>query len=581
MSTGSGLSFLWVYMGVMFLPFCCLRLNAQQDEQRSATIGTLLYEKLEKTQKDYEQAMRTGDSLEVAEMCYRLGKRYLALGQRITAQHWFVRSLRIREPLGPSEDIGKVYIFLSSNLTEQKKYNEAFQYIRKALENFRAVGNQQRIMSAYLSMAGLYRQLIELYQDELRIYPQELLDSAFTYLKSAEKIALSLKLRRDLGNVYSEIGFLLLHRNPQNSLVYFQKAQRIFISEKYTFSLISNKLRSADAYLRLQQLKTAKNYLDAARYIRDTSRFGDHFQQRYLFKLYTQYYEQTGQWKKALAYYKKSQELVIKSLSADRHGAVTRIEQEYETQKKELLLRAQQKELALRNQNLKTQRRLTEMTIGIGVLAVITSIVFYWFFHKYRRLSQRNAALVAEQNHRVKNNLQQVTNLLSLQSNRLTDEEAKKAITEALLRIEAMALVHHRLYEEKQLAKVDLSVFIPKLIEGILRSYNYSHLKPIYQLNTIWLHVDSAIPLGLIINELVTNSCKYAFAFSPIPMLKVRCQLVKNQIYLEIEDNGPGFDLLQKPKTFGLKLLQIFSTQLKAESGYENEGRTFRLVFNK
>jgi len=184
-------------------------------------------------------------------------------------------------------------------------------------------------------------------------------------------------------------------------------------------------------------------------------------------------------------------------------------------------------------------------------------------------------------NHRVKNNLQQVTNLLSLQSSRLTDEEAKKAVTEALLRIEAMALVHQRLYDGDRLVEINLSSFIPELIEGILRSYNYSHLQPEYRLDPIWLHVDSAIPMGLLINELVTNSCKYAFPFSPEPVIKVTCQLKKNQILLELTDNGPSFDLSQKTKTFGLKLLQIFSAQLKAESGFENKGTMFRLLFSK
>lgn len=68
------------------------------------------YERLLETQKDYEAAMAKGDSLEVAEMCYRMGKRYSGLKNFTKAQEWFLRALRIREPLGPSEDIGKIYI---------------------------------------------------------------------------------------------------------------------------------------------------------------------------------------------------------------------------------------------------------------------------------------------------------------------------------------------------------------------------------------------------------------------------------------------------------------------------------------
>ncbi|RDB07850.1 sensor histidine kinase [Runella aurantiaca] len=569
------------FLSVIFLNLCCLPISAQKNTESTGATGQIHYEQLRKTQKRYEEAIRSGDSSEIAEMCYRLGKRYISLGQHVTAQRWLIRSLRMREPLGPSEDVGKVYIFLANYPTEHKKYDEAMHYIRKALANFRAVGNQQRIVGAYLSLAGLYRNSFELHQFNPEKQPRLLLDSALYFLQQAEKISLSLREHPDLGYVYSQFGFSLLYRDVKHGLSYSQKAQAIFIKEKNPSQLVVNSLNIAHAYLMLKQPGEAEKWLTTARYIQDTSGLKGRYQQRDFFKLYTQLYEQTGRWKEALVSYKQYQEVVIDALSADREGAVTRIEMEYETQKKELQLRAQQKELALRNQNLQTQQHLNRITIGIGLLAVITSIIFYWFFQKYRRLSRQNAALVSEQNHRVKNNLQQVTNLLSLQSSRLTDEEAKKAVTEALLRIEAMALVHHRLYDGHRLIEVNLALFIPELIESILRSYSFSHLKPEYILDSIWLHVDSAIPMGLLINELVTNSCKYAFPFSPEPIIKVKCQLKKNQIYLELTDNGPGFDLPPNPKTFGLKLLQVFSMQLKAESGFENGGTTFRLLFKK
>ncbi|HEY1054118.1 MAG TPA: sensor histidine kinase, partial [Emticicia sp.] len=282
---------------------------------------------------------------------------------------------------------------------------------------------------------------------------------------------------------------------------------------------------------------------------------------------YTLLYEQIGNYKKVSEYLKKHFAVKEESINADRDGAVARLRLEYETEKKE-------------NQ-LKEQKRISKIAVGIGIFTFLITLILFFFFKKYKQLSKENAALVGEQNHRVKNNLQQVTNLISLQSTRLKDEEAKRAMNEALLRVEAMALVHQRLYDSERLIEINLFTYIPKLTTGILRSYNYIKLIPNYELDDLWLHVDQAIPLGLILNELVTNSCKYAFADNLSPELLIECYLADGSVNFRFTDNGPGFDTSTQHKTFGLKLIQIFSERLKGEHNFSNQGRMFQLVFKK
>lgn len=164
---------------------------------------------------------------------------------------------------------------------------------------------------------------------------------------------------------------------------------------------------------------------------------------------------------------------------------------------------------------------------------------------------------------------------------RLNDDEAKKVMQESLLRIEAMALVHQRLYDSDRMIEVNIFTYIPKLTSGILRSYNQIKLKPDYHLENFWLHVDQIISLGLILNELITNACKYAFANNPIPELSIECWQVDSIINLRVTDNGSGFDSTVQHKSFGLKLIQVFSERLKANYSFSNHGRMFHMSFKK
>nr|WP_262923874.1 sensor histidine kinase [Spirosoma liriopis] len=219
-------------------------------------------------------------------------------------------------------------------------------------------------------------------------------------------------------------------------------------------------------------------------------------------------------------------------------------------------------------------------TVLFGITA-IGCLVFYWLFRKYRRLSEHNAKLVKEQNHRVKNNLQSITSLLGLQYNRLTDPAAREAVEESLLRVEAMALVHQRLYDGERLVEVDLREYIPELVSGVLRSFNFNHVQPKYTLSPIWLDADRAISVGLLLNELVTNSCKYAFPDHPNPALAISCQEVNGKLNVLFVDNGPGFTPKPKANSFGMKLMDMITQKLKGKSYFNmDNGCSFTLSFD-
>lgn len=559
------------YIRLALITILCLSLSEliAQEVNKSQHVAGQLYDRLEKAKKDYEEALSIGDSLKVAKACHELGKRYCALGKFDIGQKWFIHSLRIREPYGPSKEIGMTYIFMNDYFLHQEKYFEAIQNMEKAMANFKAANSQHGLMSGYLALASTYRLGFFLGYDKIKIHPKVAFNNAIKCYQQAEKIALSLKESSDIANVYLSWGMLFVTVEPKQTIYYLKKTKDILSKQGYkpTPLLLHTLLGLSVANVNSKNTEEAKFWLKKVEFVIDTSSHYTYQEKIDLTKTYTLLYEQTGDYKKALEYYKKHFEVAFEAINADREGAVSRLRLEYETEKKE-------------NQ-LKEQKRIINFVVGIGIFIFLVTLILYFFFKKYKQLSKENAALVAEQNHRVKNNLQQVTNLISLQSTRLKDDEAKRAMNEALLRIEAMALVHQRLYDSERLIEINLSTYIPKLTTGILRSYNLIKFTPVYELDDLWLHVDQAIPLGLILNELVTNACKYAFVDNPSPELSMECRIAEGIVSFRVIDNGPGFDTSIQHKTFGLKLIQIFSERLKGEYNFGNQGRIFQLSFKK
>jgi two-component system, sensor histidine kinase PdtaS len=340
-------------------------------------------------------------------------------------------------------------------------------------------------------------------------------------------------------------------------------------------------LSLARSYLSLQKPHKAKKWIEQMKYVADTSNFGDHHQLGEIHRIYSIWHKQLGNWEEAFRAHEKYHTLITQTLIAEREGAIAKIEIDYQTQKKEAQLKAQQQELILKTQNLSYQQKLIGIAICVGLIAIITSIIFYRFFQRYKFISEQNALLVKEQNHRVKNHFQEITSLLTMQASYVKEEGARKSITEGLLRMEAMALLHQQLYNSEQLVDIDLTKFILELVEGVLSSYSYFQLKPVYQLDAIRLHIDQALPLGLIINELVTNSCKYGFPAQLSPTLYITCQQNNNTITLKIEDNGPGFDPEKQQDGFGLKLIYAFGQALRGQASFKPAGNTYHLSFPK
>lgn len=197
--------------------------------------------------------------------------------------------------------------------------------------------------------------------------------------------------------------------------------------------------------------------------------------------------------------------------------------------------------------------------------------------------------LLREIHHRVKNNLQVICSLLNLQLRSLSDPTTRELLRESQNRVRSMALIHEKLYQSKNIASINLAEYINDLGNNLLSSYQ---IRPVQITlvteidSTIYLDVDTAVPCGLILNELISNACKYAF--EPETKGEIFIKAIKNEnqeLVLIVADNGKGLSQdigLDNIKTLGLQLVKSLTNQLRGKIIIKrNDGTQFYLTLTR
>ncbi len=295
--------------------------------------------------------------------------------------------------------------------------------------------------------------------------------------------------------------------------------------------------------------------------------------------------------KEAILYNKKSVDLIRKIYSNDLANSLSDAKSKYAIQEKEL-------EVTLEKERSKLYSIIASLA---GFFLVISIFIIIRIVKQRKELSRRNnkikkqrddldkaykekELLVREVHHRVKNNFQIVSSLLELQSKGIEDEKALELANEGKNRVKSMALIHQKLYQNES-GLVDFDEYI-KLLVKELASLNTSGKKVTTKIasENMFFDVDTAIPLGLIINEIITNSYKYAFSNDKKHELEISISKEENEEYtLIVKDNGPGLDAsydIKKAKSLGLRLVTRLVKQLQGTLIQTNEnGAKFEIHF--
>jgi PAS domain S-box-containing protein len=196
--------------------------------------------------------------------------------------------------------------------------------------------------------------------------------------------------------------------------------------------------------------------------------------------------------------------------------------------------------------------------------------------------------LLKEVHHRVKNNMQVISSILNLQSSYIKDETAVEMLRESQDRIKSMAFIHESLYQGKNLSHVKFSEYVRNLVSNLFHTYgvNKAGLKLKFDLDEVFLNLDTSIPCGLIINELISNALKYAFTDRETGTLSITLKkLDEGKLKLEIADDGKGFPQeinWKDTESLGLQLVVTLAGQIRGDIQMETKkGTTFTIVFNE
>jgi len=193
--------------------------------------------------------------------------------------------------------------------------------------------------------------------------------------------------------------------------------------------------------------------------------------------------------------------------------------------------------------------------------------------------------LLAEIQHRVKNNLAVISGLLNLQLSNAQGDEAKTLLLDAKNRVMSIAMVHERLYKKDNLSKIDLRVYLSELVNEVVKSFpiNTQQIEVLEELDNIEIEITKAVPIGLIVNEALTNSLKHAFKIpTHNPVVKIKMQSIYDRLHISLSDNGIGFSDPKNMKEtgLGLSLIESLADQIDTKVAFRNEnGACVSLVF--
>lgn len=236
----------------------------------------------------------------------------------------------------------------------------------------------------------------------------------------------------------------------------------------------------------------------------------------------------------------------------------------------------------------KEKIELTDQKLYTTVMGSIRAYRDMRLIEQHRREIERSLlekeVLLKEIHHRVKNNLQVISSLLSMQSARISDDLALKMFQDSRDRVRTMAIIHEKLYQSENLSKVDFADYIRTMVQELKTLYRAGdRIEVRYEIEEVLMGIDKAVPCGLIVNELLTNSLKYAFDGREQGRIRIALKGEPGRISLELADDGIGLPAEIDPAhtdTLGLQLVWILASQIEAEVELVREnGTLFRILF--
>mgnify|MGYP005840840541 CR=1 FL=1 len=531
--------------------------------------------------KTLEYLQKTNNQEKIAKAHDRVGKDLVSMGRFLEAEEQLFEVVRIYETLDIPLELGSAYASLNYLYRESKDYEQALLYGEKSLELFEA--NYEAETDLIEPLLGLIKTYPKVGKPELALEKAQQVVEIIRRKYGAEDNIHLANVRAWRGEVYV-------------ALEDYDKALEDFFYSWNVIKTVVAKEEEANGWkghignvLRLQG-----KYREAIPYIKDCLL---HHQERNIqnselvednqFWL-AECYENINQPDSALWYKSAGQDTRNQRLTEELAAVRSELRIKYDSDKKEATISDQQAQI-------QQQTQIQRLGFGVGgLLLLLLSGGFFSYRTNLRKnqqlqvlnedlavtnqqLDQRNAQnelLLKEIHHRVKNNLDIVSSLLELQSSQTEDEAAQLVMRESQSRVRSMGILHQKLFRGNNLVAIEMKDYFQNLSENLLDTFNAAEkVEVAYEMEPLELDVDTALPIGLIVNEVMTNSLKYAFPKDRNGKINVSLQAKDEQhLHLSISDNGIGklSNEVIKGSGFGTQLITLLTRQLKGTMEEEN-----------
>lgn len=540
--------------------------------------------------KALTMAGELGDSARVSTYQGNMAMIYGRRGQYDEALKNLFPRLKYTEEHDLLESQSKTLNNIAYIYHRMQRYQDALNYNHKALEVKKALNNEMSILETYGNLGANFTSLNNK-------------DSAFFYHKKAlalsEKLGVETKLASILVNIATyhaderQFNFDSAKWYAERALAYGNKYENLGTIARI-YSCLGNIHYLTKQYeVAIKMHRKAKEFYEGRKI--------EEGLQGTLYAIAVNL-NHLGRYKEA--YHTLLESRAVHDSVFNRQGTevVSELKVKYETEKKEQEIAIKNAELSVRTLALSRQQLLRNIAISGLVVIAVVALLLYWNFRiksssnktisaKNRQLEKavtEREALIKEIHHRVKNNLQVIASLLYLQSDESENASVKKLLEEGQGRVRSMALIHQKLYENEDLKSIPFEEYLKELISEIQRSFGPKAEKVRLEVRAkdVFFDVDTAVPLGLIVNELSTNAFKYAYSRQLEGFLKIQLTNEQDNVYsLHVSDNGGGIpdDKLDtaNSQSLGLKLTKMLSSQLEGEYSFDNtQGTTFNLRFS-
>ncbi|WP_338225151.1 histidine kinase dimerization/phosphoacceptor domain -containing protein [Algoriphagus confluentis] len=506
-------------------------------------------------------------SLEMKAILMELSGRYEE------AISLYLQVIPLRQEVG-GEGLENTFNNMAALFQNQQNYELSLVYFRKSLEIEQSRQNRAGIAACLINMGISYKNMNQL-------------DTAEGLFREANKIAEA--IQDSLLIVHSSLSlgdFFWKNTQGDSARFYYEKARKSGLASK-DYNSVGVALQGLGTLEQeegrlgpaMDYLNQAEDYLDRVKSFHGLSNV--YFRKAQIFK-------DSGKPEQASQYFEKYINLNDSLRTMEILRLTADMEQKYESERKERQITELELQAAERELQVRANRARLSMLVVVTLL-----LLFLGGFFAYRYRTQRkNALILAEKNkaiqvalqdkevllreihHRVKNNLQVVSSLLSIQGREIEDAKALEAVKESQNRVKSMALIHQYLYGEHDLKSINMKEYVTQLSQNLFDTYRLDRdlVELILNVEPIHLDVDTAVPVGIILNELITNSLKYAFPEGKSGQLEVIFMEKGRQLELQVKDDGIGNNASQNTGTnFGMKLIQAFQQKLGAEIIIENK----------